>query len=101
MEKNWNEHKIKFYKYYFKGQKKPIIMEAYTKDLADKMLSLLPEKSGVKIDLSLLEDFKIEMPLTGISKRIRFGKTYIWVGLNHSVDGWMENEEYLKKVTKG
>lgn len=95
-EHNWDEPKIKFYKYYFKGVEKPIIMEAYSKEDADYMLSMLPEKSGVKIDMSALENFKIEMPLTGVSERVRFGQTYIWVGLNHSADGWMLKDEFLK-----
>ena len=77
MKKNWDEPKIKFYKYFFKEIEKPIIMEAYSRIEADEMMELLPEKSKIEIDLNLLEDVRIEMPLTGISKRTRFGAKYI------------------------
>ena len=101
MKKNWDEPKIKFYKYFFKGVKKPIIMEAYSRELADEMLSLLPEKSKVDIDMNLLEDVRIEMPLTGVSERIRFGQKYIWVGLKRSVDGWMNEDDFKKETGNG
>jgi len=90
--------KIKFYKFFFKGIKKPIIMEAYSRKKADEMLELLPEKSGVSIDMNLLEDVRIESPLTGVSTRVRFGEKYIWVGLQKSVDGWMLESEFKKQV---
>ena len=96
MEKNWDEPQIKVHKYYFKGMQKPIRMVASSKDEADEMLRLLPEKSGVGIDMSLLEDYRVESLVTGISKLSRFGKTYIWVGLNKSQDGWMLEEEFNK-----
>lgn len=100
MKKNWEEKKIKFYKYYFKGVEKPIIMETFSREEADEMLNLLPEKSGVTIDMNRLVDVRIEMPLTGVSKRIRGGQTFIWVGLTKSVDGWMAEEEF-KSLTNG
>jgi hypothetical protein len=100
MGKNWKENKIKFYKYYFLGVKKPIIMEAYDRKQANKMLSMLPEKTGVDINMTRLEDVKIEMPITGISKRIRFGNTHIWVGTKFTSDGWMLESEFLKKAKK-
>ena len=101
MKKNWDQNKIKFYKFFFTGIKKPIIMEAYSRDQADEMLGLLPKKSGIEIDMDRLEDVRIEMPLTGVSERIRFGKKYIWVGLTKSVDGWMAENEFKKKIDSG
>jgi hypothetical protein len=98
MEKKWNEDKIKFYKYYFRGVEKPVVMQAYNREEADSMLNLLPEKSGVEINMEFLEDVKIEMPITGISKLVRFGKDYIWVGTDKTADGWMLESEF-KKIT--
>lgn len=89
----WNKKKIKFYKFYFIGKKKPVIMEAYTKDEADNMLSQLNEKTGA-IDLTKLEDVRIEMPIKGVSKRKRLGKDYVWVGVDYTTDGWMEETEF-------
>jgi hypothetical protein len=89
----WNKKKIKFYKFYFIGKKKPVIMEAYTKDEADNMLSQLNEKTGA-IDLTKLEDVRIEMPIKGVSKRKRLGKEYVWVGVDYTTDGWMEETEF-------
>lgn len=89
----WNKPKIKFYKFYFTGKKKPVIMEAYTKEEADNMLSQLNNKTGV-INMSKLEDIRIEMPIRGVSKRKRLGKQYIWVGEDYSTDGWMEESEF-------
>lgn len=89
----WDKKKIKFYKFYFIGKKKPVIMEAYTKDEADNMLSQLNEKTGA-IDLTKLEDIRIEMPIKGVSKRKRLGKEYVWVGVDYTTDGWMEETEF-------
>lgn len=89
----WDKKKIKFYKFYFIGKKKPVIMEAYTKDEADNMLSQLNEKTGA-IDLSKLEDVRIEMPIKGVSRRKRLGKEYVWVGVDYTTDGWMEETEF-------
>ena len=98
MEKKWSEAKIKFYKYFFRGVDSPIIMQAYDREEADTMLKLLPEKSGVEIDFDLLEDVRIEMPVTGISELVRFGEKYIWVGTDKTSDGWMLETEF-KKLT--
>lgn len=92
----WNKPKIKFYKFYFIGKKKPVIMEAYNKDEAMNMLNQLNYKTGV-IDMSQLEDVRIEMPIKGISKRKRMGKEYVWVGLDYTSDGWMEQEEFKNR----
>ena len=92
----WNKPKIKFYKFFFIGKKKPVIMEAYTKEEADNMLSQLNDKTGV-IDMSKLEDIRIEMPIRGVSKRKRMGNNFIWVGEDYSTDGWMEESEFKKR----
>ena len=90
--------KIRFYKYFFKGVEKPIIMEAEDREMADQMLGMLPEKSGVEIDMDRLENVKIETPLTGVSKKTTLGQTYIWVGFSKSQDGWMLETEYQEIV---
>lgn len=88
--------KTRFYKYFFSGVEKPIIMEAEKRTDADKMLGMLGQKSNVAIDLSKLIDVRIETPLVGISKRRRGGNDYIWVGKENSSDGWILQSEFEK-----
>ena len=92
--------KTKFYKFYFKGLAKPIIMEAENKDLAFQMLDRLSEKSNTNIDLNLLEDIKLETPLLGISTKKRNGISLTWVGKENSSDGWIETDEYNRIVAQ-
>ena len=98
MEQNKSQ-KIKFYKYFFRGSKKPVIMEALNRDLADEMLESLNEKTQV-IDMSLLEDIRIESPVMGVSKRKRHGESFTWVGKERSVDGWMLDSEFKQANKK-
>lgn len=95
--KDFTTPKIKFYKYYFSNNEKPVIMEAYSREDADAMLQQLNKKTKA-LDMSMLIDTKIEMPIMGISKRKRMGKTYIWVGNDYSTDGWMEETEFKNKT---
>jgi hypothetical protein len=88
--------KIRFYKYFFLGLDKPIIMEAENKNEADKMLVELQYKSQTPIDIKRLVDVRVETPIIGISKRKRKGKEYVWVGKEYTSDGWLEKEEYDK-----
>jgi hypothetical protein len=88
--------KIKFYKYYFKGVAKPIIMEAESKAVADNMLEQLGINSQTKIDLKLLEDVRIEMPIVGVSVKKRKGLDYVWVGKDNSSDGWMLKDDFAE-----
>lgn len=86
--------KIRFYKYYFKGMPKPIIMEAESKAVAYDMLRQLSFKSQTAIDMKLLEDIRVETPLVGISKRKREGKDWVWIGKENSSNGWILQEEF-------
>jgi hypothetical protein len=86
--------KIKFYKYFFKGIEKPVIMEAESKDIADNMLAQLGQNSQTNINMSLLEDVRIEMPILGVSKKKRKGIDFVWVGKENSSDGWIEKTQF-------
>ena len=94
--KDWNKKQIKFYKFFFTGKKKPVIIEAYNKVDAYSMLEQVKEKTDGIIMADLI-DFKIEMPIKGISKRKRFGETYVWVGTEYTSDGWISEYEFNKK----
>lgn len=89
--------KMKFYKFFFNGKPKPVIMEAFNREEADRMLSRLNEKTQV-INMDDLIDVRIEMPIQGVSKRKRHGEVFIWVGLDRSVDGWMLESEFQEKI---
>jgi hypothetical protein len=87
---------IRFYKYYFIGNDKPIIMEAETRLQADQMMQELKERSKVPISVKDLIDIRVETPIIGISKRKKKGNEFIWVGLEHTTDGWLLQSEYDK-----
>lgn len=86
--------KIKFYKYYFTGLQKPVIMEAESKNIADSMLKQLEQNSHTKINMNLLEDIRIEVPIIGVSKKKRKGQDFIWVGKENTSDGWLEKIQF-------
>ena len=92
----------RFYKYFFRGVEKPIIMETESKVSADEMLEMLSQKSNTKIDLSKLEDFRVETPLFGISTKKRQGRDLVWVGKDKTSDGWILKSEFdaIENVSK-
>ena len=59
---------IKFYHFFFEGVKKPIIMEAESRAMADAMLEEFGSRIGNPIPYDRLQDIRIEMPVT----RLRF-----------------------------
>lgn len=88
--------KTRFYKYFFLGVEKPIIMEAESKNDADQMLVELQYKSQTAIDFKKLIDVRVETPIAGISTRKRKGNEFVWVGKEYTRDGWLLKEEYDK-----
>ena len=86
--------KIRFYKYYFSGVDKPVIMEAEDRITADKMMQQLKESTTAKISAKDLIDIRVETPIIGISKRKRHNKDYVWVGKEFTSDGWLLQTEY-------
>lgn len=85
---------IRFYKYYFRGMEKPVIMETTDKATADNMLRQLSQKSNTQIDMRRLEDFRVETPIVGISVKKRNGEELVWVGKEFTSDGWLSQEEF-------
>lgn len=85
---------IRFYKYYFRGMEKPVIMETTDKATADNMLNQLSQKSNTQIDMRRLEDFRVETPIVGISVKKRNGDELVWVGKEFTSDGWLSQEEF-------
>jgi hypothetical protein len=88
--------KTRFYKYFFQGIEKPVVMEAEDRFMAYEMLKQLSFKSQTKIDMTKLEDMRIETPLVGITTKKRNGIDFTWVTKKHTSDGWLETEEYQK-----
>lgn len=86
--------KIRFYKYYFLGVDKPIIMEAEDRLTADQMMQKLKENTAVNLSAKNLIDIRVETPIIGISKRKRHNKDYVWVGNELTSDGWLLQTEY-------
>jgi hypothetical protein len=71
-------------------------MEAETRLQADQMMQELKERSKVPISVKDLIDIRVETPIIGISKRKKKGNEFIWVGLEHTTDGWLLQSEYDK-----
>jgi hypothetical protein len=88
--------KIRFYKYYFLGVDKPVIMEAEDRLTADQMMQKLKENTSVNLNAKNLIDIRVETPIVGISKRKRHNQDYVWVGNEFTSDGWLLQTEYDK-----
>ena len=88
--------KIRFYKYYFLGVDKPVIMEAEDRTTADQMMQKLKENTSVNLSAKNLIDIRVETPIIGISKRKRHNQDYVWVGNEFTSDGWLLQSEYDK-----
>lgn len=86
--------KIRFYKYYFLGVDKPVIMEAEDRLTADQMMQKLKEKTTANLNAKNLIDIRVETPIIGISKRKRHNQEYVWVGNEYTSDGWLLQTEY-------
>lgn len=86
--------KIRFYKYYFLGVDKPVIMEAEDRLTADQMMQKLKENTSVNLSAKNLIDIRVETPIIGISKRKRHNQEYVWVGNEFTSDGWLLQTEY-------
>jgi hypothetical protein len=86
--------KIRFYKYYFTGVDKPVIMEAEDRLTADQMMQQLKQNTTAKLSAKDLIDIRVETPIIGISKRKRHNKEYVWVGTEFTSDGWLLQSEY-------
>lgn len=87
-------NKIRFYKYYFKGVDKPVIMEAEDRNTADRMMQQLKETTNADISPKNLIDVRVETPIAGISKRKRKNQDFVWVGKEFTSDGWLLQSEY-------
>ena len=86
--------KIRFYKYYFTGKDKPVIMEAEDRLTADQMMQQLKQNTTAKLSAKDLIDIRVETPIVGISKRKRHNQDYVWVGNEFTSDGWLLQSEY-------
>jgi hypothetical protein len=94
--------KIRFYKYYFIGVDKPVIMEAESRLSADQMMQQLKQNTTVKLSAKDLIDIRVETPIVGISKRKKHNKEYVWVGTEFTSDGWLLQSDYdeIEKLKK-
>ncbi len=86
--------KIRFYKYYFTGKDKPVIMEAENRITADQMMQQLKQNTTANLSAKDLIDIRVETPIIGISKRKRHNQDYVWVGNEFTSDGWLLQTEY-------
>ena len=74
-------------------------MEAESRSVADGMLISLNQKVGGVMDIKDLYDLRVVSLIVGESFKSKNNKKHIWVGTNHTNDGWIEESEYLKVVS--
>lgn len=75
------------YHYYFKGIPEPLIIQATNRAEARSMVVQaisLSEKHAGKTAGDIINE-TISEPVSGVSKRIIDGKSYVWAGQEH---GW-------------
>jgi hypothetical protein len=94
------KHGIRFYNYYFLEVKEPLTIEANSKQEArDIMKSILPKLSPKYRDSKIIGE-TIVIPLRGVSEKVVKGTKYIWVGLDKTQNGWMEESRYRYELQK-
>jgi|694.fasta_scaffold12565_1 hypothetical protein len=82
-----SEMSIKFYKFYFSDQSKPVTIEAVSKQAAYHGLEqIMPNIEEHGYQIQNLVDVKVESPIVGVSKKKHKGKTFIW-----TPEGWLEH----------
>lgn len=83
---------VNFYKYYFEGFEKPLIIQANSRIEADILLSDL--KNEMDINDLLLLNVMISKPITGVTEKTERGIVYVWAGLNNVPGGWVEKDKF-------
>lgn len=84
---------IRFYRFFFKELKKPITIEAASKDSALRRLNEVTNRLSIGGQVPYDED--IITPIKGVSTKIKDHKKMVWVG-GLSTDGWLNEDEYKK-----
>lgn len=91
---------IRIYHYYYHEIKTPIKIEARTKQEARAMLDNLFDRLPEEYKNSKIVGESVVFPLKGISEKTIKGVKYIWVGEDKSANGWMEEKQYLRAISK-
>jgi hypothetical protein len=95
MQLPFEKNIIRFYKYYFEGIEKPLIIEAKNKDDSWQFLVSEINKRPYLHDINLINQ-TITTPIFGVTKKEEKGVEYIWCGFENSDTGWMSKVEFSK-----
>jgi acetyl-CoA carboxylase carboxyltransferase component len=80
-----NEMSMKIYKYYFSNNKKPISIEAVSRQAANHALQqIIPTLEQKGYNLRELVDVKVETPIVGVTTKKQFGNLLVWTS-----EGWL------------
>jgi len=90
-------NKIKFYCFYYEGSPIPVTIEAVTKNDARQKLRSIRATLPEPYKSSHVVGETVKSPLYGISKKNINGIKHIWVGIDKTPTGWIEEEKYNKK----
>lgn len=91
---------IRIYNYYYHEIKTPVKIEARTKQEAREMLDSIFDRLPDQYKNSKLVGESVIIPLKGISEKTVKGVKYIWVGEDKTANGWMEEQQYLRAISK-
>jgi len=94
------KHGIRFYNYYFFGIETPLTIEANNKEEAREIMkSILPKLSDKYRESKIIGE-TIVIPLRGVSEKVVKGTKYIWVGLDKTHNGWMEEKRFRYELER-
>lgn len=92
---SWQKiNKIKFYCFYYEGIETPIIIEAKTKAQARHKLRSIRHTLPDKYIASRVVGESVKCPVFGVSTKKIKGINHVWVGIEHTPTGWMDEKKF-------
>ena len=88
---------LRIYKYYFLGISEPIMIQAFNSHAARLSIRGNWKKLPPEYQESRIIGETVSVPVFGITERKVGGKSFLWVGVGITPDGWMERGEFEKK----
>jgi hypothetical protein len=86
--------KIKFYCFYYNGVPVPVVIEARNKNEARSKLRAIRNTLPEYYVKSHVVGETVKSPVFGVSNKTIDGIKYIWVGEEHTKDGWIDEKKY-------
>lgn len=92
---SWQKiNKIKFYCFYYEGVSLPVIIEAVNKAQAREKLRSIRHTLPDQYITSRVIGESVKSPVFGVSTKVINGVKHIWVGMEYSKSGWVDEKKY-------